>query len=91
METKSAFSLHRALAQPVRMCMLDFPVTLLDNLVSSNTPSPLRRRLFLPLSPALRYPECVPIHSRRLRASICDCVCNIHVCVRLPVCVNANF
>ncbi|XP_054867258.1 ral guanine nucleotide dissociation stimulator-like isoform X7 [Amphiprion ocellaris] len=34
METK-LFSLHRALAQPVRMCMLDFPVTILDDLSST--------------------------------------------------------
>ena len=37
METKSLFSLHRALAQPVKMCMFDFPVTILDDLVSSDT------------------------------------------------------
>jgi len=36
METKSLFSLHRALAQPVKMCMFDFPVTILDDLVSSD-------------------------------------------------------
>ncbi|XP_051807223.1 ral guanine nucleotide dissociation stimulator isoform X4 [Acanthochromis polyacanthus] len=35
METKSLFSLHRALAQPVRMCMLDFPVAILDDLSST--------------------------------------------------------
>uniref|UniRef100_A0A3B4ZG92 Ral guanine nucleotide dissociation stimulator n=1 Tax=Stegastes partitus TaxID=144197 RepID=A0A3B4ZG92_9TELE len=35
METKSLFSLHRALAQPVKMCMLDFPVTILDDLSST--------------------------------------------------------
>lgn len=37
MEAKSLFSLHRALAQPVKMCMFDFPVTILDDLVSTNT------------------------------------------------------
>lgn len=37
MEAKSLFSLHRALAQPVKMCMFDFPVTILDDLVSSDT------------------------------------------------------
>lgn len=37
METKSLFNLHRALAQPVKMCMFDFPVSILDDLVSSNT------------------------------------------------------
>lgn len=37
MEAKSLFSLHRALAQPVKMCMFDFPVTILDDLVSSST------------------------------------------------------
>ncbi|XP_023250732.1 ral guanine nucleotide dissociation stimulator isoform X2 [Seriola lalandi dorsalis] len=35
METKSLFSLHRALAQPVKMCMFDFPVTILDDLSST--------------------------------------------------------
>lgn len=35
MDAKSLFNLHRALAQPVKMCMLDFPVTILDDLVSS--------------------------------------------------------
>nr|XP_043882507.1 ral guanine nucleotide dissociation stimulator-like isoform X2 [Solea senegalensis] len=35
METKSVFSLHRALAQPVKMCMFDFPVTILDDLSST--------------------------------------------------------
>ncbi|KAI9543842.1 hypothetical protein NQZ68_008890 [Dissostichus eleginoides] len=34
MEAKSLFSLHRALAQPVKMCMFDFPVSILDDLVS---------------------------------------------------------
>ncbi|XP_056628926.1 ral guanine nucleotide dissociation stimulator isoform X2 [Triplophysa dalaica] len=34
METKSVFSLHKALAQPVKMCMLDFPVSILDDLSS---------------------------------------------------------
>lgn len=37
MEAKSLFSLHRALAQPVKMCMFDFPVTILDDLVSSES------------------------------------------------------
>ncbi|KAF3851495.1 hypothetical protein F7725_013267 [Dissostichus mawsoni] len=37
MEAKSLFSLHRALAQPVKMCMFDFPVSILDDL-------PLSRR-----------------------------------------------
>ncbi|TWW60832.1 hypothetical protein D4764_05G0009220 [Takifugu flavidus] len=32
METKSLFNLHRALAQPVKMCMFDFPVSILDDL-----------------------------------------------------------
>ncbi|XP_030272859.1 ral guanine nucleotide dissociation stimulator-like isoform X7 [Sparus aurata] len=35
METKSLFNLHRALAQPVKMCMFDFPVTILDDLSST--------------------------------------------------------
>ncbi|XP_029999598.1 ral guanine nucleotide dissociation stimulator-like isoform X3 [Sphaeramia orbicularis] len=35
MEAKSVFSLHRALAQPVRMCMFDFPVSILDDLSST--------------------------------------------------------
>ncbi|XP_034027108.1 ral guanine nucleotide dissociation stimulator-like isoform X4 [Thalassophryne amazonica] len=35
METKSMFSLHRALTQPVKMCMFDFPVTILDDLSST--------------------------------------------------------
>ncbi|XP_047184999.1 ral guanine nucleotide dissociation stimulator-like isoform X2 [Scophthalmus maximus] len=35
MDDKSLFSLHRALAQPVRMCMFDFPVTILDDLSST--------------------------------------------------------
>ncbi|XP_041854823.1 ral guanine nucleotide dissociation stimulator-like isoform X1 [Melanotaenia boesemani] len=35
MEAKSLFSLHRALAQPVKMCMFDFPVTILDDLSST--------------------------------------------------------
>lgn len=33
MEPKSLFSLHKALAQPVKMCMFDFPVSILDDLV----------------------------------------------------------
>ncbi|KAM4576066.1 ral guanine nucleotide dissociation stimulator isoform 2-T2 [Odontesthes bonariensis] len=33
--TKSLFSLHRALAQPVKMCMFDFPVSILDDLSST--------------------------------------------------------
>lgn len=37
MEAKSVFNLHRALAQPVKMCMFDFPVTILDDLVSSES------------------------------------------------------
>ncbi|KAK2898715.1 hypothetical protein Q8A67_010133 [Cirrhinus molitorella] len=32
MEPKSLFSLHKALAQPVKMCMFDFPVSILDDL-----------------------------------------------------------
>ncbi|XP_074527486.1 ral guanine nucleotide dissociation stimulator-like isoform X3 [Halichoeres trimaculatus] len=35
METKPVFSLHRALAQPVKMCMFDFPVSILDDLSST--------------------------------------------------------
>ncbi|XP_041643452.1 ral guanine nucleotide dissociation stimulator-like isoform X4 [Cheilinus undulatus] len=35
MEAKSLFSLHRALAQPVKMCMFDFPVSILDDLSST--------------------------------------------------------
>ncbi|KAM3610484.1 uncharacterized protein V6R79_004659 [Siganus canaliculatus] len=35
METKSLFNLHRALAQPVKMCMFDFPVTILDDMSST--------------------------------------------------------
>ncbi|XP_054895253.1 ral guanine nucleotide dissociation stimulator-like isoform X6 [Poeciliopsis prolifica] len=35
METRSVFSLHRALAQPVKMCMFDFPVSILDDLSST--------------------------------------------------------
>ncbi|XP_026176754.1 ral guanine nucleotide dissociation stimulator isoform X4 [Mastacembelus armatus] len=35
MEAKSLFSLHRALAQPVKMCMFDFPVTILEDLSST--------------------------------------------------------
>ncbi|XP_029959803.1 ral guanine nucleotide dissociation stimulator isoform X2 [Salarias fasciatus] len=35
MDAKSPFSLQRALAQPVRMCMLDFPVSILDDLSST--------------------------------------------------------
>ncbi|XP_034728772.1 ral guanine nucleotide dissociation stimulator-like isoform X5 [Etheostoma cragini] len=35
MDAKSLFSLHRALAQPVRMCMFDFPVNILDDLSST--------------------------------------------------------
>lgn len=31
MEPKSLFSLHKALAQPVKMCMFDFPVSILDD------------------------------------------------------------
>ncbi|MBN3297605.1 GNDS protein, partial [Amia calva] len=34
MEAKSLFSLQKALAQPVKMCMFDFPVSILDDLVS---------------------------------------------------------
>ncbi|XP_059378575.1 ral guanine nucleotide dissociation stimulator-like isoform X3 [Carassius carassius] len=34
MEHKSLFSLHKALAQPVKMCMFDFPVSILDDLSS---------------------------------------------------------
>ncbi|CAM4715862.1 unnamed protein product [Leuciscus chuanchicus] len=33
MEPKSLFSLHKALAQPVKMCMFDFPVSILDDLL----------------------------------------------------------
>lgn len=40
METKSVFSLHKALAQPVKMCMLDFPVSILDDLVREPVASP---------------------------------------------------
>ncbi|KAG7480554.1 hypothetical protein MATL_G00057450 [Megalops atlanticus] len=42
MEAKSVFSLQKALAQPVKMCMFDFPVSILDDLVSQravNKPS----------------------------------------------------
>ncbi|KAM7018751.1 ral guanine nucleotide dissociation stimulator-like isoform 2-T2 [Tautogolabrus adspersus] len=35
MDSKSLFSLHRALAQPVKMCMFDFPVSILDDLSST--------------------------------------------------------
>ncbi|XP_036000217.1 ral guanine nucleotide dissociation stimulator isoform X7 [Fundulus heteroclitus] len=35
MDGRSLFSLHRALAQPVKMCMFDFPVTVLDDLSST--------------------------------------------------------
>ncbi|XP_062310360.1 ral guanine nucleotide dissociation stimulator-like isoform X1 [Osmerus eperlanus] len=35
MEPKSLFSLHKALAQPVKMCMFDFPVTILEDLSST--------------------------------------------------------
>ncbi|KAM6965640.1 ral guanine nucleotide dissociation stimulator-like [Aplochiton taeniatus] len=35
METKSLFNLHKALAQPVKMCMFDFPVTILEDLSST--------------------------------------------------------
>ncbi|XP_067376000.1 ral guanine nucleotide dissociation stimulator-like isoform X5 [Channa argus] len=35
MEAKSLFNLHRALAQPVKMCMFDFPVTILEDLSST--------------------------------------------------------
>ncbi|KAM9547089.1 ral guanine nucleotide dissociation stimulator-like isoform 3-T3 [Salvelinus alpinus] len=35
METKSLSSFHKALAQPVKMCMFDFPVNILDDLNST--------------------------------------------------------
>ncbi|XP_066568767.1 ral guanine nucleotide dissociation stimulator isoform X3 [Amia ocellicauda] len=35
MEAKSLFSLQKALAQPVKMCMFDFPVSILDDLNST--------------------------------------------------------
>lgn len=35
METGSVFSVYRALAEPVRMCMFDFSFTILEDLVSS--------------------------------------------------------
>lgn len=34
MEAKSVFSLQKALVQPVKMCMFDFPVSILEDLVS---------------------------------------------------------
>ncbi|KAL1269735.1 hypothetical protein QQF64_032024 [Cirrhinus molitorella] len=37
MEPKSLFSLHKALAQPVKMCMFDFPVSILDDLLFEST------------------------------------------------------
>lgn len=37
METKSLSSFHKALAQPVKMCMFDFPVNILDDLVRKSS------------------------------------------------------
>lgn len=62
METKSLFNLHRALAQPVKMCMFDFPVTILDDLVSSTTTPPHT------LAPCVCV--CVSTHS----CSVCICM-----------------
>ncbi len=56
MEPKSLFSLHKALAQPVKMCMFDFPVSILDDLVRE------RLQLFRSDSPGVCVCVCVCFH-----------------------------
>lgn len=57
MEPKSLFSLHKALAQPVKMCMFDFPVSILDDLVR------VRLQLFRSDSPGVSWCLCVLVFS----------------------------